>query len=57
MTTAPDFLRLVDSISRDKSIDKDQLFEDLESAMASAVRREYSHSEDVQVSIDRISYP
>ncbi|MFQ5491131.1 MAG: transcription termination factor NusA [Phycisphaerae bacterium] len=55
MTSAPDILRLVDSISRDKSIDKDQLFSDLESAMASAVRRTYGQVEEVTVNIDRLT--
>jgi N utilization substance protein A len=52
---ASDILRLVDSISRDKSIDKDQLFADLEMAMASAIRKTYGEIEDVTVKIDRIS--
>jgi len=50
-----DILRLVDSISRDKSIDKDQLFVDLETAMASAIRKSYGEAEDVEVAIDRVS--
>ena len=36
-----DILRLADSISRDKNIEKDQLLGDLEAAMASAVRKTY----------------
>ena len=55
MTSAPDILRLVDSISRDKSIDKEQLFCDLEAAMASAVRKTYGEVEDVTVAIDRVN--
>jgi N utilization substance protein A len=50
-----DLLRLVDGISRDKSIDKDQVFADLESAMVSAVRKAYDDPEEVAVSIDRMS--
>ena len=50
-----DILRLVDSISRDKNIDKDQLFADLEMAMASAIRKTYGEAEDVEVTIDRLS--
>jgi N utilization substance protein A len=46
---------LVDSISRDKNIDKDQLFGDLEAAMASAIRKTYGESEDVAVEIDRLT--
>ena len=48
-----DILRLVDSISRDKNIDKDQLLADLEAAMASAVRKSYGQEEEVEVLIDR----
>lgn len=55
MTSAPDILRLVDSISRDKNIDKEQLFADLEGAMASAVRRTYGQVEEVTVNIDRLT--
>ncbi len=55
MASAPDLLRLVDSISRDKNIDKDQLFADLEAAMASAIRRTYGQVEDVTVTIDRMT--
>ena len=51
----PDILRLVDSICRDKSIDKDQLLSDLEGAMASAIRKTYGQVEDVQVHIDRMN--
>ena len=52
---ASDIIRLVDSICRDKNIDKDQLFLDLETAMASAIRKSYGESEDVVVKIDRLS--
>ncbi|HUU82600.1 MAG TPA: transcription termination factor NusA [Phycisphaerae bacterium] len=51
----PDILRLVDSICRDKNIDKDQLLGDLEGAMASAIRKTYGQIEDVQVHIDRMN--
>jgi N utilization substance protein A len=51
----PDILRLVDSICRDKNIDKDQLLTDLEGAMASAIRKTYGQIEDVEVQIDRMS--
>jgi len=50
-----DILRLVDSISRDKNIDKDQLFVDLEVALSSAIRKLNDEAEDVQVAIDRVS--
>ncbi len=50
-----DLLRIVDAISRDKNIDKDLVFQDLEVAMTSAVSKKYGASEDCAVSIDRLS--
>ncbi len=54
MAGNPDLVRLVDSISRDKNIEKDLVFEDIETAMASAARKAYA-SEDVIVQIDRMN--
>ena len=48
-----DLIRLVDSISRDKNIDKESIFLDLEAAMVSAVRKAFNNAEDVEVRIDR----
>jgi len=48
-----DLIRLVDSISRDKNIDKEGVFSDLEAAMLSALRKAHDDSEDVFVNIDR----
>ena len=48
-----DLLRIVDAISRDKSIDKEGVFIDLIAAMESAVRRAYEEAEDITVEIDR----
>lgn len=50
-----ELLRLVDSISRDKNIEKENVFLDLEAAMSSAMRKEFLESENVVVSIDRHS--
>ncbi len=50
-----DFLRLVDSISRDKNIDKDLVFEDIETAMVSAARKAYGVEDGVYVKIDRVT--
>ncbi|MCH7703485.1 MAG: transcription termination factor NusA [Planctomycetes bacterium] len=50
-----DLIRFVDSISRDKSIDKESIFADLEAAMISAARKAYDDAEDVIVHIDRMS--
>jgi len=48
-----DLIRFVDSISRDKNIDKESVFVDLEAAMVSAIRKSYDQAEDVTVQIDR----
>lgn len=48
-----DLLQMVDAISRDKNIDKENLFLDLEAAIASAARRAYMTAGDVIVRIDR----
>lgn len=50
-----DLLRFIDSISRDKNIDKASVFEDLESAMESAARKAFDDAEEVMVRIDRTS--
>jgi N utilization substance protein A len=48
-----EMLRLVDSIHRDKGIQKDVLFESLEQALLSAARRKYPDVEELRVRIDR----
>ncbi len=48
-----DLIRFVDSISRDKNIDKESVYVDLEAAMVSAVRKAFDMAEDVEVRIDR----
>ncbi len=50
-----ELLRIVDGIARDKNIDRDVVFEDLEAAMLSAIRKAYTRVEDVEVRIDRES--
>ena len=50
-----ELLRIVDGLARDRNIDKETVFEDLEAAMLSAVRKAYAAVEDVNVSIDRQS--
>ncbi|MEK6674371.1 MAG: transcription termination factor NusA [Planctomycetota bacterium] len=50
-----DLLRIVDSISRDKNIEKENVFVDLEAAMISAARRAFDEAEDVVVKIDRVN--
>lgn len=48
-----DLLRLVDSIHRDKDIEKDIIFDALEDALLSAARRHYGPKSDMAVFVDR----
>ena len=48
-----ELLRIVDALARDKNIDKTTMFEDLEAAMLSAIRKANTTAEDVNVQIDR----
>ncbi len=48
-----DLIRIVDAISRDKSIEKESVFLDLEAAMVSALRKAHDEAEDAVVQIDR----
>jgi N utilization substance protein A len=49
-----ELLRIVENIARDKNIDKESIFVDLEEAMISAARKHFSEPEsDVVVHIDR----
>ncbi len=50
-----DLVRLIDSISRDKNIDKELIFDDIESAMASAARKAFDVDDGVEVQIDRVN--
>ncbi len=50
-----DLVRFVDSISRDKSIEKELVFTDLEQAVASAVRKQFDQADEVLVHIDRLT--
>jgi N utilization substance protein A len=48
-----ELLRIVDSMARDKNIERESILVDLEAAMASAARKHFGAMEDVQVTIDR----
>ena len=48
-----ELLRIVDGLARDRNIDKETVFEDLEAAMLSAVRKAKGGVDDVVVQIDR----
>ncbi len=52
-----EMLRLVDSISRDRNVDKETLLEDLELAMVSAARKHFNavDTEDFTCEIDRLN--
>jgi N utilization substance protein A len=51
-----ELLRIVDNIARDKNIDKESIFVDLEEAMVSAARKHFGEPEsDIVVHIDRSS--
>jgi N utilization substance protein A len=50
-----DLLRLVDSISRDKNVDKDNIFENLQTAIHSAIRKANREDSEIDVQIDRVS--
>ncbi len=48
-------LRIVDAIHRDKSIDKEIVFEGIEQAILSAARKHYGEDEPLDILIDRVS--
>ena len=48
-----ELLRIIDGIARDRSIDREMVFQDLETAMISAVRKAYGQAEETTVQIDR----
>src|SRR5271169_900290 len=51
----PELLRIVDAIHRDKSIDKEIVFEGIEQAILSAARKHYGEEEQIEVHVDRTS--
>lgn len=48
-----ELLRIIDAIHREKNIDKEIVFQAIESALVSAAKKHYGEMEDVQVTIDR----
>ncbi len=52
-----EMLRLVDSISRDRNVDKESLFRDIEQAMVSAARKHFNavDTEEFTAELDRMS--
>ena len=53
MSGNEDFLRHIDSVHREKGIDREQLFESIETALVSAARKRYPNVEELRVRIDR----
>ncbi len=50
---ANELLRIVDSIHRDKNIDKEIVFEGIEAALISAAKKHYGEDQEIIVQIDR----
>ncbi|KAA0223444.1 MAG: transcription termination factor NusA [Planctomycetota bacterium] len=48
-----DLLHMVDAISREKNIDKENIFIDIETGIASAMRRAYGEAQEIVVKIHR----
>jgi N utilization substance protein A len=51
----PDLIRIIDSICRDKNIDRDALIADIEGAMAGAIRKNYGEETAVEVKLDLLT--
>lgn len=50
---AQELLRIIDSIHREKNIDKEVVFQAIESALVSAAKKHYGEEEQIEVTIDR----
>ncbi len=50
-----ELMRIIDSICRDKNIDRDSLITDIEVAMVGAVRKHYEDAEQAEVKLDVVS--
>ncbi|MCE5327013.1 MAG: transcription termination factor NusA [Planctomycetaceae bacterium] len=50
-----ELLRIIEALCRDKNIDKELVFQDLEAAVRSAIRKDSVESENVTVQLDRVS--
>ncbi|MBI4881272.1 MAG: transcription termination/antitermination protein NusA [Planctomycetes bacterium] len=53
MLNGEELIRLIDTIHRDKDIDKEVLFEAIEAALLTAVRKRYGEREDLAIEIER----
>ena len=50
---ASEVLRIVDSLHREKNIEKDVVFREIESALVSAARKHFGDEADIEFIIDR----
>ncbi|HWC88612.1 MAG TPA: NusA N-terminal domain-containing protein, partial [Pirellulales bacterium] len=50
---ASELLRIIDTIHRDKNIDKEVIFLAIESALITAAKKQYGEESDIVVVIDR----
>ena len=48
-----EILRIVDAIHRDKNIDKEIVFQAIESALVTALTRQYGEGTEITIEIDR----
>ncbi len=53
----PDLIRIVDGIARDKNIERDQVYTDIEQAVASGLRKQFNTEDtsEFAVQVDRVS--
>jgi N utilization substance protein A len=53
----PELMRIVDGIARDKNIEKEQIYTDIEQAVASGLRKHFNTEDttEFQVTLDRVS--
>src|SRR5436190_19020834 len=53
----PELIRIVDGIARDKNIEREQIYTDIEQAIASGLRKQFNTEDtsEFQVSLDRTS--
>ena len=49
----PELLQVAETVARDKSIERDEVFEAMEQAIQKAGRSKYGHEHDIRAKIDR----
>ena len=49
-----EILRIVDAIHRDKNIEKEIVFQAIESALVTALTRQYGEESNITIAIDRV---